>query len=149
MIATRRLLLATIGTAAVTTLVTLLATTLFTTLVTTTTSAHHSHGNYTDTFTDIAGTVKAVHLVNPHSWIYLDVTGPDGKPRTWALESTNRISLERMGITPEYIKPGDTIKARCHPLRDGSRGCLLGFVKAKDGSVKDWDGNNLPIPPDF
>jgi hypothetical protein len=111
--------------------------------------AHHSHGNYTDTFTDLEGTVKAVHLVNPHSWIYLDVKGPDGIPRTWALESTNRISLERIGITPDYIKPGDAIKARCHPLRDGSRGCLLGFVKAKDGSVKDWDGNNLPIPADF
>ena len=47
------------------------------------------------------------------------------------------------------VKPGDKVKARCHPLRDGSRGCLLGFVKARDGSVKDWDGNNLPIPADF
>ena len=110
---------------------------------------HHSHGNYTDTFTDIEGTVKEIHLINPHSWIYLEVKDAKGQPRTWALESTNRIALERMGITPDYIKPGDTIKARCHPLRDGSRGCLLGFVKAKDGSVKDWDGNNLPIPADF
>ena len=111
--------------------------------------AHHSHGNYTDTFTDIEGTVKEIHLINPHSWIYLEVKDAKGQPRTWALESTNRIALERMGITPDYIKPGDTIKVRCHPLRDGSRGCLLGFVKAKDGSVKDWDGNNLPIPADF
>ena len=29
--------------------------------------AHHSHGNYVDTFTDIAGVVKEVHLVVPHS----------------------------------------------------------------------------------
>jgi len=43
---------------------------------------------------------------------------------------------------------GDAVKVRCHPLRDGSRGCLLGFVK-KDGDVKDWDGNRLPIPADF
>ena len=41
---------------------------------------------------------------------------------------------------------GDTIKARCHPLRDGSNGCLLGFLKAPDGTVKDWDGNNAPNP---
>lgn len=40
------------------------------------------------------------------------------------------------------------IKARCHPLRDGSRGCLLEFLKARDGSVRDW-GNNLPIQKDF
>jgi len=111
--------------------------------------AHHSHGNYTDTFTDVEGVVREVHLVNPHSWIYLDVKGPGGESLKWALEATNRIALERMGITREYIKPGDTVKARCHPLRDGSRGCLLGFLKARDGSVKDWDGNNLPIPTDF
>jgi hypothetical protein len=93
--------------------------------------------------------VREVHLVNPHSWIYLDVKGPNGQPLKWALEATNRIALERMGITPEYIKAGDSVKARCHPLRDGGRGCLLGFLKARDGSVKDWDGNNLPIPADF
>jgi len=113
------------------------------------TRAHHSHGNYVDTFTDIEGTVREVHLISPHSWIYLDVKGAGGQVQKWSLEATSRAALERMGITRDYIKPGDTIKARCHPLRDGSRGCLLGFVKARDGSVKDWDGNNLPIPADF
>ena len=33
--------------------------------------AHHSHGNYVDTFTDITGVVKEVHLVVPHSWVYI------------------------------------------------------------------------------
>ncbi len=111
--------------------------------------AHHSHGNYSDTFVDVEGVVKEVHFVNPHSWIYIEVKGPDGQPQKWSLEASSVIQLERIGVTRDYIKAGDTIKARCHPLRDGSRGCLLGFVKAKDGSVKDWDSNNLPIPTDF
>ena len=112
--------------------------------------AHHSHGNYADTFTDLVGTVKEVHLINPHSWIYLEVKSANGQPQRWALEATSRVVLERIGVAaPGYVQPGDTIKARCHPLRDGSRGCLLGFVKARDGSIKDWDGNNLPIPADF
>jgi hypothetical protein len=111
--------------------------------------AHHSHGNYVDAFADIEGVVKELHLVTPHSWLYIEVKGKSGQPEMWALEATSRAGLERIGVTREYVKPGDTIKARCHPLRDGSRGCLLGFVKAKDGSVKDWDGNNLPIPADF
>jgi hypothetical protein len=113
------------------------------------TRAHHSHGNYVDTFTDVEGVVKEVHLMNPHSWIYLEVKGPNGQPQKWSLEASSLIQLERIGVTRDYIKPGDSIKARCHPLRDGSRGCLLGFVKARDGSVKDWDSNNLPIPTDF
>lgn len=113
------------------------------------TGAHHSHGNYADTFTDLEGVIKEMHLISPHSWVYLEVKGANGEPAVWALEATSRAGLERIGVTKESIKVGDTIKARCHPLRDGSRGCLLGFVKTRDGSVKDWDGNNLPIPTDF
>ncbi len=112
-------------------------------------SAHHSHGNYVDTFMDIEGVVKELHLVVPHSWIYLEVKDSNGEPQMWALEATSRTGLQRIGVTPDYVKPGDTVKARCHHLRDGSNGCLLGFLKAKDGTVKDWDGNNAPPPPDF
>jgi hypothetical protein len=111
--------------------------------------AHHSHGNYTDTFTDITGVVKEVHLVVPHSWIYVEVKDAKGEPTIWALEATGRTGLERIGVTRDYLKPGDTIKVRCHPLRDESPGCLLGFLKAPDGSVKDWDGNNAALPTDF
>jgi len=129
--------------------VTLLLALMCTTVASTATRAHHSHGNYTDTFIDIEGVVREVHLINPHSWIYLDVKGPNGQPQKWSLEASSLIQLERIGVTRGYLKPGDTIKARCHPLRDGSRGCLLGFVKAPDGSVKDWDSSNLPLPADF
>ena len=57
--------------------------------------------------------------------------------------------LEGIGVTRDYVKPGDNIKVRCHLLKDGSNGCLLGFLKAKDGTVKDWDGNNATLPTDF
>ena len=96
------------------------------------------------------GVVKEVHLVVPHSWVYMEVNDEKGEPQIWALEATGRGQLERLGVTREYIKPGDKIKVRCHVLRDGSRGCLLGFLKAADGTVKDWDGGqNTPIPQDF
>jgi hypothetical protein len=111
--------------------------------------AHHSHGNYVDTFMDVEGVVKEVHLLVPHSWIYLEIKDATGESQLWALEATSRTGLERIGVKPDYLKVGDTIKARCHHLRDGSNGCLLGFLKAKDGAVKDWDGNNAPPPTDF
>jgi len=112
-------------------------------------AAHHSHGNYMDTFSDMTGVVKEVHLVVPHSWVYMEVKDAKGQPQIWALEATGRNGLERIGVTRDYIKPGDTIKVRCHPLRDGSRGCLLGFLKAPSGQVHDWDGNKAPAPSDF
>jgi hypothetical protein len=111
--------------------------------------AHHSHGNYTNTFIDIEGVVKEVHLIVPHSWVYLEVKNARGEPELWALEATDRDGLERAGVTREYVRPGDTVKARCHRHRDGTNGCLLGFLKARDGSVKDWDGGNAPPPADF
>ena len=111
--------------------------------------AHHSHGNYGDTFMDVEGIVKEVHLVVPHSWVYIEVRNAKGEPEMWALEATSRTGLQRIGVTPDYVKAGDKVKARCHRLRDGSNGCLLGFLKAKDGTVKDWDGNNAPPPKDF
>ena len=107
-------------------------------------SAHHSHGNYEQVFKDIEGVVKEVHLLVPHSWVYIEVKDAKGEAQLWALEATGRGGLEKQGVNREYIKPGDTIKARCHPLRDGTNGCLLGFLKAKDGTVKNWDGGNVP-----
>jgi hypothetical protein len=112
-------------------------------------SAHHSHGQYAETFTDVTGVVKEVHFVTPHSWVYIEVKGKDGAPQLWALEATSRQGLEKMGVTKAYIKAGDTIKARCNPLRDGTNGCLLGFLKAADGTVKNWDGGAVPELKDF
>jgi hypothetical protein len=112
-------------------------------------SAHHSHGQYDETFTDIQGVVKELHLLTPHSWLYIEVKDAKGTPQVWALEATTRGQLEKMGVTREYVKAGDVVKARCHPLRDKTNGCLLGFLKAGDGSVKDWDGGNAPAPKDF
>ena len=48
---------------------------------------HHSHGNYEDTFMDIQGVVKEVHLVVPHSWIYLEVKDAKGEPQMWGTGS--------------------------------------------------------------
>lgn len=109
--------------------------------------AHHSHGNYdTTTWTRFEGTVREVHLINPHSWIYLGVAGERAEPVVWALEATNPSGLLRNGIQREDVQPGDTIQVRCHRLRDGSNGCLLGYVTPLHGDAarghgveKEWD----------
>jgi hypothetical protein len=111
--------------------------------------AHHSHGNYDTTkWTTMDGTVKELHLLVPHSWIYLDVKEQTGEPTTWALEATGPAGLTKVGVKREDVKPGDAIKVRCHLLRDGSNGCLLGYVTPMHGDVarghgveRDWDGD--------
>src|SRR5438132_2177539 len=83
-------------------------------------SAHHSPSNYTNTYTDIEGVVKEVHLVVPHSWVYVDVKDAKAELQVWIMEAIGRPTLEKIGVTPDYLKVGDSIKARCYPLRDGS-----------------------------
>jgi hypothetical protein len=80
-------------------------------------SAHHSHGNYDLTkWTTMEGTVKEVHMLVPHSWIYLDIKDAKGQPVTWALEATGPGGLQKVGITREDVRPGDSIRVRCHLL---------------------------------
>ena len=112
--------------------------------------SHHSHGMYELETIDLEGLVRELHIINPHSWLYLEVTDDEGQTQMWALEAASGGQLGFAGVTADYIKPGDMVKARCHPLNDGGPGCLLGFVKAPDGSVKDWDvERGTEIPEDF
>ncbi len=110
-------------------------------------AAHHSHVNYAiSDFTYLEGTVKEVHIINPHSWIYMEVKSDKGEPEIWALESTNPAGLERKGVGRGFLKVGDAIKVRCHRSRDGANACVLGFLTPMHGDAarghgieKEWD----------
>ena len=102
--------------------------------------AHHSHGNYAMTeYVELDGTVTDVYWVNPHAWVYMDVVNEQGETEAWAMEAAGATTLVRGGIAQDEVKPGDKIHVRCHALRDGSSGCLLGFVTTADGVEKEWD----------
>lgn len=103
-------------------------------------SAHHSHGNYQMTeYLQLEGVVNELTWLNPHTWIYLDVANSEGEIETWALEGASPSQLINDGWTKESVKAGDQIKVRCHQLRDGANGCLLGFVTPPGGEEKEWD----------
>ena len=110
-------------------------------------AAHHSHGNYDITrWTTMEGVVKLIVLISPHSIVHLDVKNAKGETRTWALEATNPQTIYLKGVKKEVVRVGYPIMVRCHPLRDGSAGCLLGFVtpmhgdKARGHGVElEWD----------
>ena len=108
--------------------------------ITLTAWAHHSHSNYdTSQFTNLEGTVKEARWMNPHTWIYIEVKDDKGQPVLWLLEGGSPQALARGGWKKEDIKAGDTIKVRCHRLKDGSNGCLLGFITPKGAAEKEYD----------
>ena len=100
--------------------------------------AHHSHANYNTTeYTNLTGTITEVVWTNPHVWIYMEVANAQGRPQMWAMEGGSVTSLMRGGWQRNSIKPGDKISVRCNRLRDGSEGCLLGFVTNINGTAMD------------
>ena len=102
--------------------------------------AHHSHGNYLTTdWILLDGTVRELHWMNPHSWLYLEVVNADSQPTVWALEGASVTTLRRGGWTQGSVEVGDKISVRCHPLKDGSRGCLLGYLTTEAGIEKEFD----------
>lgn len=104
------------------------------------TAGHHSHGNYQMTeYTHLTGTVKELYWVNPHAWVYIEVVGAGGDAATWALEAAGSTTLARRGLTEDSVEIGDTVSVRCHRLRDGSNGCLLGFLTPEGGVEREWD----------
>ena len=104
-------------------------------------SAHHSHANYdVTTWTVMEGTVKQLVLMAPHSIVYLEVKDDKGTVATWALEATNQRAILNNGVKKEDVRPGDHIKVRCHLLRDGAKGCLLGFITPMHGDAARGNG---------
>lgn len=109
--------------------------------------AHHSHANYdVSKWTEIEGVVRQVVLIAPHSLVYLDVKDATGATAVWALEATAPAGIFNNGVAREDVRAGDAIKARCHVLRDGANGCLLGFITPLHGDSarghgveREWD----------
>jgi hypothetical protein len=66
-------------------------------------------------------TVTKVELINPHSWIRVDVKTPDGKVENWAIEAGSPNILLRRGITKDTLKIGQKIVIDGYQSKDGSR----------------------------
>ena len=84
--------------------------------------AHHSFAAEFDETKPIrlTGTVTKWQLINPHSWIYLDVKGSDGKVTNWMVEGGSPNSLFRMGFSKDSLPPGTQIVVEGYQAKDGS-----------------------------
>ena len=82
--------------------------------------AHHSSAMFDDKKEiTVTGVVKEFQYTNPHSWLLVDVKGPDGKVTTWGFEAEGPSTLQRAGIRKGDLAPGMPITITGHPMRDG------------------------------
>jgi hypothetical protein len=83
----------------------------------------------------LQGTVKEFQYTNPHSWLQVMVTGPDGKTTEWGFEAEGPSTLLRAGIKATTFQPGDKVTIQANPMKDGRpAGALISATKA-DGTV--------------
>ena len=103
-------------------------------------AAHHSDaGRYEETLTTVTGTVVEFQLVNPHSMVILDVTGPDGKVARWRGEAGSATQLKRFGLARDSITFGDTLTITGRRARNGSP-----FMTLSEGArIVDASGKEL------
>jgi hypothetical protein len=100
-----------------------------------TADAHHSFAPFDmQAEKTISGTVKQFDWTNPHTWIWVNVTGPGGV-ETWAIEGMSPNFLGRRGWTKSSLKAGDKITLVIRPLRDGSKGGMFVRATLADGKV--------------
>ena len=85
-------------------------------------AAHHAFGAEFDANQPILleGTVTEMEWINPHAWIHLDVTRPDGTVEKWMVEGGPPNSLVRRGFTKNSLLPGTTIVVDGYQAIDGS-----------------------------
>lgn len=97
--------------------------------------AHHSFAAEYDANQPVAvtGTVSKVEWRNPHIWFYVDVKDASGKTVTWGFSGGAPGMLMRRGISPDALKPGDTIVVEGFRARDGSANASGGKVTFADG----------------
>jgi len=82
------------------------------------------------------GVVTKVEWINPHSYIYLDVTTAEGKVTNYAVEGGPVGMLRRWGIEKGLLKPGDKIHLNGYASKDGSARLAGRDFILPDGSRK-------------
>lgn len=97
--------------------------------------AHHSFAAEYDANQPlvIKGAVNRVDWVNPHSWVYVDVTGADGKVVTWKAETAPPNGLFRRGWTKSSLKKGEIVSVDGFRAKDGSNTMNARSVTLPDG----------------
>lgn len=104
-------------------------------------AAHHSTANFDSArTTTVTGVVSYVSFTNPHSFIDMDVAGPEGV-KQYQVFATSKVALLRYGWRPDSVKPGDKITIEGRPDRTDPTQLYMLRITFADGTV--WSRDEI------
>ena len=114
-----------------------------------TSAAAHAHHAFATEFdvnrhVTLEGKVTKVELINPHSWIHIEVVDASGKAAAWMIEGGSPNALVRRGITKNSIPIGSELVIRGYGTRDGSNKAVGRDMKFADGRELFFGGTAAP-----
>jgi hypothetical protein len=111
-------------------------------------SAHHAFATEFDVNrpVTIKGKVTRVELINPHSWIHVNVTDDKGNTVEWMVEGGSPNALVRKGINKNSIPVGSELVIRGYGTRDGSNKAVGRDIQFADGRALFFEGSRPDAP---
>jgi hypothetical protein len=96
----------------------------------------------------LAGKVTGMEWINPHSWIHIDVTNPDGTVTNWMVECGSPNIMLRRGFTKRTLEAGTEISVKGYQAKNGTNKANGSSVTFKDGKKLFVGGSNPDLPDD-
>jgi hypothetical protein len=102
-------------------------------------AAHHAFGAEFDANRPVLlkGKIVKVEWVNPHTWIHVEITKPDGTKEVWMVEGGSPNSLLRRGATKDSFPKGLEVVVDGYQARDHNE------LRANARNVTFTDGRKL------
>jgi hypothetical protein len=109
--------------------------------------AHHGAGTFDLTKSvTYTGKLTKIELINPHSWLYFDVTDANGRVSHHRCEMRSVHVLRRSGWSKELFPVGQGITVEAAPDRADPNSCYLNTIKFDNGSHMDRYGQYVKAP---
>ena len=110
--------------------------------------AHHSFAAEFDINkpVELNGKVIKVELINPHSWIHLELVGKTGEKETWMIEGGSPNQLFRKGFTKNSLPVGTELHVVGYQARDGSKRAVGRTLKLANGQSLFFETTSIPEP---
>ena len=112
--------------------------------------AHHAFAAEFDASQpiELKGTITKAKWVNPHSWLFFDVKGADGKVTNWGVEFGAPNALANKGLAKSDLKLGAEVQIKGYRSKNGEAYGYSVFVTLADGRTFQTGGaQDAPAAP--